>query len=106
MRNLPTRLLVIRTMKNILRIVIGTAVLLLIPLIAMQFIDGMDWDLTDFIVMGALLLGTGLVYELIARKLTSTKSRIITGVVLLVVFLLIWADLAVGIFNIPGFSGS
>lgn len=93
-------------MTNILRIVLGTGLILLVPLVAMQFTDEVAWDLTDFAVMGALLLGTGFTYEVIARNMRKTAHRVILGIVLLSAFLLVWADLAVGIFNIPGFSGS
>ena len=92
--------------KNLIRNAIVTVLILMVPLIAMQFTDEVDWDLTDFVVMGALLFGTGLVYELIARKVTGPRNRAILAIVLVGAMLLIWADLAVGIFNIPGFSGS
>ena len=91
--------------KRPLTIIFTTAVLLLIPLIAMRFTNEVNWTLSDFIVAGALLLGTGLLLDLILRKINSTKFRIAISVALLVVFLLIWAELAVGIFGTP-FSGS
>lgn len=81
------------------------AILLLIPLAAMQFTDQVDWDLSDFIVMGILLLGTGLSCELVLRKIKKTKHRIIICAILLILLFLIWAELAVGIFGSP-FAGS
>ncbi|MDB5225530.1 MAG: hypothetical protein JWL87_482 [Candidatus Adlerbacteria bacterium] len=87
-------------------IVLGTAAILAVPLIAMQFTHEVDWDLTDFITIGILLLGTGLAYEFAARKVGSARNRLILGGVFLAALLIIWADLAVGIFNIPGFSGN
>ena len=93
-------------MKDSIRIVLGTAAILLVPLIAMQFTDEVKWDLVDFVVMGALLLAVGFTYKLIATKLQAPVQRFTLVAVLLLVFLLVWADLAVGIFNIPGFSGS
>lgn len=92
--------------KNIFRIALVTAFVLLIPLLAMQFTDEVEWGLTDFIVFGTLLFGTGLTYELVARRVSGVKYRAVIGVALLAAMLLIWADLAVGIFNIPGISGS
>jgi hypothetical protein len=91
--------------KNIVSIVIGTAVILSIPLIAMQFTDEVQWNVFDFIIIGALLLGTGLMYELLATKLTTTTQRGVLAVVLLVVLVLIWAELAVGVFG-TSFAGS
>lgn len=82
------------------------ALILLVPLVAMQFTDQVNWDLTDFIAIGALLFGTGLTYELVSRKMRNTTHRVVLAMVLVLAMLLIWVDLAVGIFNIPGISGS
>ncbi len=92
--------------RNIVRIVLGTAAILLVPLIAMQFTNEVDWNLFDFVLIGCLLLGTGLAYEFISRRIKEQKYKILIGIILLMGMLLIWADVAVGIFNIPGFSGS
>ena len=80
-------------------------ILLLIPLIAMQFTEEVNWTLSDFIIAGILLTGTGLMIELVLRKTKKIKYRIIIVVALLIVLLLVWAELAVGIFGTP-FSGS
>ena len=90
--------------KSLKIILIAVVIILLIPLIAMQFTDEVNWDLADFVVAGVLLLGTGLMGELVIRKVKNTNYRIIIWVVLLLAFLLIWAELAVGIFGTP-FSG-
>lgn len=91
--------------KNITAIVIGTLVILSIPLIAMQFSDEVQWGLFDFLIIGALLVGTGLMYELFAAKLTTTTQKRVLAVVLLVILFLIWAELAVGVIGTP-FAGS
>ena len=41
--------------RDIVRIVLGTAVLLLVPLVAMQFTRQVDWGPGDFLAAGALL---------------------------------------------------
>lgn len=79
------------------RIVLVSALLLLVPLIAMQFTDEVAWTLGDFVVMGALLAGAGLAYELATRKIGSTAYRIAVGVAVVAGFLLAWALLAVGL---------
>lgn len=86
-------------------IMITVAILLLIPLIAMQFTKEVSWDLADFIVMGTLLIGTGIMCELVLRKVKTTVSRIALCAGLLVVLFVVWAELAVGIFGTP-FAGS
>lgn len=96
---------VIMQNKRLIGIVLTVALLLLIPFIAMQFTDEVDWKLPDFIIMGVLLLGTGLLCELVMRKVKRLKYRIIICGALLIALFLIWAELAVGIFGTP-FAGS
>jgi multidrug efflux pump subunit AcrB len=79
--------------------------ILLIPLIAMQFTDEVNWTAGDFAIMGILLLVTGFFYELVMRIVTRSKYRVILVIAIILVFLLIWAELAVGIFGTP-FAGS
>ncbi len=81
------------------------ALLLLIPLIAMQFTNEVQWTLSDFVLMGILLTGTGLLLNLAIRKIRATTTRFLVGGAILLTFLLIWAELAVGIFGSP-FAGS
>ena len=86
-------------------ILLIVAAILLIPFIAMQFSDAVDWSAFDFIIMGVLLLSTGLLIEFVLRKIPDTKNRVIVCGIVLGAFLLIWAELAVGIFGTP-FAGS
>lgn len=91
--------------KRLVGILVAMTVLLLIPLTAMQFTNEVDWNLFDFILMGILLLGTGLLCELVMRKVKKTQHRILICAGILLVFFLIWAELAVGVFGTP-FAGS
>lgn len=86
-------------------ILIAVGILLLIPLIAMQFTSEVAWSFFDFLIMGILLIVTGLGIELALRLVPSTKNRIIICGFILGTFFLIWAELAVGIFGTP-FAGS
>jgi hypothetical protein len=87
-------------MKNKILIIIFTTVFLLcIPFIAMLFTDEVNWSLADFIVAGILLLSTGLLCELVIRKTTNIMYRIYFCVGILLIFLIIWVELAVGIFG-------
>lgn len=79
--------------------------LLLLPLLAMQFTDEVAWSLTDFLIMGTLLLISGISCELILRKVKTFRQRLILCGIVLGLFLLIWAELAVGVFGSP-FAGS
>ena len=90
--------------KRLIAIVLIVIFLLLIPLIAMQFTNEVNWGLFDFVIAGALLLGTGILCELVLRKIKKTKLKIIIFLAILALLFLIWAELAVGIFGTP-FSG-
>ena len=80
-----------------LRPALLTAFILLIPLVAMQFTDEMNWTLFDFIIMGVLVFGTGFTYELVTRRSANNTYRVAVGVAAVTGFLLIWVNLAVGI---------
>lgn len=72
------------------------AVLLLLPALAMQFTDEVNWDGTDFIVWGIMLAAAAGTYELGARLSRSTAYRAAVGVAAVAGFLLVWINLAVG----------
>lgn len=80
-------------------------VLLLIPLLAMQFTNEVDWKIGDFLIMGFLFIGTVFLCEFIMRKTKSITNRIVFCGVILISLILIWAELAVGLFGTP-FAGS
>ena len=91
--------------KRLIAIVLTVGLLLLLPLVAMQFTNDVVWTLSDFVVAGVLLLTTGFACEFVWRKVQKTEHRIFIVLGILAVFLLIWIELAVGIFGTP-FSGS
>ena len=91
--------------KRLTGILIIAGLVLLIPLIAMQFTSGVKWKALDFVVAGILLFGVGLMFEFAFRKVEKLTHRIAIGGVILASFLLVWAELAVGIFGTP-FAGS
>jgi uncharacterized membrane protein YgdD (TMEM256/DUF423 family) len=92
--------------QKIIRVALATALILLIPLVAMQFTDEVNWSLSDFIIMGILLFGSGLVYVLTTRNMNDAKHRIAVGAIVLIALLLIWVHLAVGIVDSWPFAGS
>lgn len=75
----------------------AAALILLAPLVAMQFTDEVNWDATDFAVMAALLFGACGAWELAARMTANVAYRAAAGVAVVTAFLLIWINLAVGI---------
>lgn len=98
--------------KRLIGILLGAALLLMVPLMLQLTIGtgvdgkGFNWKLDDFIVFGIMVFSAGLLSEFVLRKVRSKKNRLLLCGIILLIFLLVWMDLAVGIFNIPGFSGS
>ena len=84
------------------RPVLAAAVLLTVPLVAMQLTDEVAWDLADFAFMGALIVGTGVLFELAAVTTDSTAYRAGVGVALAAAFLLVWTIGAVGVIGASG----
>lgn len=91
---------------NRLTIILSAAgLLLLVPLVAMQFTNEVNWTFSDFTVAGVLLFGTGGLIELAMRKINKVSTRVWVILGILIVLFLVWAELAVGIFGTP-FAGS
>jgi hypothetical protein len=91
--------------KRLTFILLAATLLLLLPLIGMQFSQEVNWDLFDFIVAAILLYGTGLIIELVLRKVKDNQKRLIICAIILGALFLVWAELAVGVFGSP-FAGS
>jgi len=83
--------------KDILSVLIVASLLLLLPLLGMQFNGGVNWSLMDFATAGILLVGTGLMYVLLARRAGNLAYRAAVGIALGAALLLLWINLAVGI---------
>lgn len=84
--------------KHLLWIGIATSMVLLIPMVAMQFTQEVDWSFGDFAVMGSLLFGSGVLFVYLASFLVS-RMRILLAFAVTLIVLYVWAELAVGIFT-------
>jgi hypothetical protein len=82
-------------------IAVATALVLLIPLIAMQFTNDVSWGPIDFVLMGFLLFGTASLFVLVSTKVPR-KYWGVVGILFAAVLLYVWAELAVGIFTSLG----
>lgn len=76
---------------------IATALFLLIPLLAMLFTDSFNWGPMDFIIIGALLFGAGLSFDLITKKAGNTVYRYAFAVAIATAAFLFFSNLAVGV---------
>jgi len=82
-------------------VLLGTVISWLAPLVATQLSSAMNWDLFDFALTGTLTATTGLMFILVARNVPNSRCRMLAGVALGVLLLLVWAELAVGVFGSP-----
>lgn len=57
----------------------------------------MDWDVVDFMVFGAMLVGVVVIYALAKRNTDNMAYRFAVGVALAAAFILLWVNGAVGI---------
>ena len=85
---------------NYLRIAGVTLLILVVPLVAMWPLDEFDWGFADFVIMGSMIFGTGLALDWVVRKVDK-KYRLLAVIGIILAFILLWAELAVGIFNSP-----
>lgn len=70
---------------------------LLLPLLAMQFTDEVNWTVSDFVFAAILLFGSLVAYEVAAGMTGNITYRAGAGVAIAALFLLTWSNAAVGI---------
>lgn len=67
----------------------------------MQFTNEVNWSVADFIIMGLLLTAAMLLLQLVRGLSFSKKIKIGLSLAVLLLFLLVWEELAVGLFGSP-----
>lgn len=75
------------------------ALVLIVPAIGNQVSDEVNWTGGDFMVMGLMLLCAGLAIELVVRTIATGNKRMMGVLVIIGLFLWLWAELAVGVFT-------
>ena len=79
--------------------------LLIIPLLGVLLTNAVEWVIFDFLLMGSLLLVLGIAINLTFLNIKYFNKRIAIIFFVILIFLLIWVELAVGVFNTP-FAGT
>lgn len=79
-------------------VLLATAGILLIPLVAMQLTADINWTVSDFIIMGIMLMTAGSLFVIASRHAPSRYLWWIAAAIGLL-FVYVWAELAVGIFT-------
>ena len=88
--------------QKIYLIIFGT---LLSIILLFNFIsDEFNWNVFDFIIFIIMMIFAVASFELVSRITKKEKSQKILFALITIVFLLVWAELGVGIFNSP-FAG-
>lgn len=85
--------------KRLIGIVFGVGLLLLAQFTAMKLTGDVQWSMFDFVLAGVLLLGTGLAIELVLRMVTQFKYRVAICAAILLALLIVWAEIAIGVFG-------
>ena len=85
----------------LLTILLSTLMVLLIPLVAMQFSNAVNWSLEDFVVAGFLLFVSGLIVGNIWRGAKKPAHKLVITLSVLLLLFLVLIELAVGIFGSP-----
>jgi hypothetical protein len=85
--------------------VFSPLLLLLFPLVGTLVSNEVNWSFFDFIIMGILILSMSFGIKQVVMTTKNTNYRILIIGMILLVFTLIWVELAVGIFDTP-FAGN
>ena len=98
--------------RTVLRWVLITAAVLAIPFLAMVLnlgipdpgsgTDGVNWGPMDFVVIGVLVLGSGLLYEYASARAGDVAHRAAIGIAVAAGLFLMWVNLAVGMIGDEG----
>ena len=80
------------------------ALLLLFPLVAMQFTSEVNWTAGDFLVAALMIGVVGLALELVVRFTRNSAYRAAAGAALAAGLLILWANGAVGMIGDEGNS--
>ena len=75
--------------------------ILMIPAFAMLFTDEVRWSLFDFVIMGLMLVALGVGVQLVARRVQGSTRLFLIVAVMILLFLLLWGEMAVGLFGSP-----
>lgn len=69
------------------------------------FVEGWYWSRFDFILAAILLFGTAGLISLVRAIVKNNKYKILISLLIVVILVLVWMELAVGLFGTP-FAGS
>ncbi|MDA8570452.1 hypothetical protein N9K91_00970 [Schleiferiaceae bacterium] len=77
-----------------------TVAVLLVVFLASLLSDQVTWSIYDFLIGGGLIFVFATIETILWNKLKS-KHRLFVVLFVLLVFLILWAEMAVGLFDSP-----
>lgn len=75
--------------------------ILMIPFIASQINESVNWTLMDYVIAGGILIVTALIINFVFNRIKNLKHRTVIIILLFILLLLLWAEMGVGIFGSP-----
>jgi len=87
----------IAPLRLVIRVALVTVLLLLVPLLAMQFTPEVNWSPMDFAVGGVLLFIAGMSWMLLSARSAAIAYRLAAAIAVSTALLLAWGNLAVGL---------
>ena len=93
-----TKLMMVMKNKRLIIIFSIVAFLLLIPLVAMIFTNTVRWNVADFALAAVILTGAGLAVDFAVVRIKNIEYRVALIFVILLITVLVWLEIAVGIF--------
>ena len=79
--------------KALLRVALGALAVLMLPLVASQFVEDWNWPAGAFVRVYVLFFGTGMVFALVARRMGAWSYKAGVGVALVAGFALGWSTM-------------
>jgi hypothetical protein len=79
--------------KTMLRVALGALAVLMVPLVASQFVDDWNWPPAAFVRVYFLFFVTGMVFALVAKRMGAWSYKAGVGVALLAGFALGWSNM-------------
>jgi len=75
----------------------AVAIILIFPLVAMQFTNEVSWSPFDFAAAAALLVGAGMIYAIASNRTHNPRHKAAIGLGVAAVLFIVWVQLAAGI---------
>lgn len=79
--------------KTMLRVALGALAVLMVPLVASQFVKDWNWPVGAFVRVYVLFFGTGTVFALVVRRMGAWSYKAGVGVALVAGFALGWSNM-------------